>query len=140
MQKVNVFIAIDNISPKPTEKKYGYILECDVKGEAVTREGYGQTYGSYHKAVLMAIADALERFNKKCNITIHTEDDFVLNMMQKNLHRWAENGFLTTKGKSVANNEEWSRVWSLAEKQNIQTKPGAHAYSNWLHGKLRKEI
>ena len=138
MMQTHIYIAVDSCSPRSSEKNYSYILECIVSGEPVTRDGYGQTEGSYHKAVLEALADALERFTKECDITIHSENDFVLNMLTMNLPAWAENGFLTAKGKPVANQEQWMRVHEASKKHVIHTETGRHSYSGWLSGEINR--
>ena len=138
MMKTHVYIAVDSCSTRISKKNYAYILECTVAGEIVTKEGYGQAEGSYHKAVLEAIADALERFTKPCEITIHAENTFILNMFTSYLEKWAENGFLTAKGKPITNREEWIRVHKASAKHEIHTDPGKHAYSKWLAEKMEK--
>lgn len=107
MQQVKIYIETDSSSPKATEKHYGYVLEVMVSGQAVTREGFGKITGTYHQTVLTALAKALDRFNQSCEVCICTEDDFVLNMLERNLAIWAGNEFLTSKRKPVANQQEW---------------------------------
>lgn len=106
MQQVKIYIETDSSSPKATEKHYGYVLEVMVSGQAVTREGFGKITGTYHQTVLTALAKALDRFNQSCEVCICTEDDFVLNMLERNLAIWAGNEFLTSKRKPVANQQE----------------------------------
>ena len=69
---------------------------------------------------------------------ICTEDEFVLNMLERNLAIWAGNEFLTSKKKPVANQEEWMRIWSLSNKHLILTSPGKHEYTGWLQGEIEK--
>ena len=138
MKQTHIYITVDSCSPRTSKKNYGYILECEVSGETVTREGYGQSEGSYHKAVLDALAEALERFTQSCEITIHTENEFVLNMLTLNLAKWSENGFLTAKGRPVANQVEWIRVWEVSKKHAVHVEQGKHSYSGWLNGEIER--
>ena len=138
MFQVKIYITTDSISPKITEKYYGYVLETTVAGEAKTREGFGKITGTYHQTVLRALAEALDRFNQPCEVCICTEDEFVLNMLERNLSIWAENEFLTSKRKPVANREEWMKIWSLSNKHLILTEPGKHEYTGWLQGEIQK--
>lgn len=138
MFETKIYITTDNISPKAAEKYYGYVLECIVSGETRTREGFGKITGTYHKTVLTALAEALNRFNQPCEICIRTEDEFVLSMLKSNLTVWAENGFLNSKGKPVANQAEWMRIWSLSKKHIIRTKPGRHEYTDWIQREIQK--
>lgn len=116
MQQVKIYIETDSSSPKATEKHYGYVLEVMVSGQAVTREGFGKITGTYHQTVLTALAKALDRFNQSCEVCICTEDDFVLNMLERNLAIWAGNEFLTSKRKPVANQQEWMEIWRLSNR------------------------
>lgn len=138
MFQVKIYIATDSSSPKATEKYYGYVLECMVAGGAKTKEGFGRIEGTYHQAVLTAIAEALERFNQSCEVCICTEDEFVINMLERNLSTWAGNEFLTSKRKPVANQKEWMRIWNLSNKHLILTQPGAHEYTGWIQGEIQK--
>lgn len=128
MQQVKIYIETDSSSPKATEKHYGYVLEVMVSGQAVTREGFGKITGTYHQTVLTALAKALDRFNQSCEVCICTEDDFVLNMLERNLAIWAGNEFLTSKRKPVANQQEWMEIWRLSNRHLILTEPGMAEY------------
>ena len=138
MFRVKIYIATDSSSPKVTEKYYGYVLECSVSGEAQTREGFGTITGTYHQAVLTALAEALERFNQSCEVCVCAEDDFVLNMLERNLAVWAGNEFLTSKKKPVANQEEWKKIWELSNRHLILVKPGKSESSGWLQEEIKK--
>ena len=138
MQQVKIYIETDSSSPKATEKHYGYVLEVMVSGQAVTREGFGKITGTYHQTVLTALAKALDRFNQSCEVCICTEDDFVLNMLERNLAIWAGNEFLTSKRKPVANQQEWMEIWRLSNRHLILTEPGKHDYTGWLQGEIEK--
>ena len=138
MQQVKIYIETDSSSPKATEKHYGYVLEVMVSGQAVTREGFGKITGTYHQTVLTALAKALDRFNQSCEVCICTEDDFVLNMLERNLAVGAGNEFLTSKRKPVANQQEWMEIWRLSNRHLILTEPGKHEYTGWLQGEIEK--
>lgn len=63
MRRVDIYIETDSTSPRPHVRKYGYVLECDLRGRPVTREGFGQTEGTYNQSVLIALAEALVRIS-----------------------------------------------------------------------------
>lgn len=138
MFETKIYIEIDSSSPKVTEKCYGYVMECIVAGEPKTREGFGKVTGTYHQAVLTALGEALERFKQPCEICICTEDEFVLNMLERNLSAWVGNEFLNSKGKPVANREEWKKIWLLSNKHLMLTQQGKHEYTGWLQGEIKK--
>lgn len=139
MKKADVFLKTDSVSPKKAEKWYGYVLECKVDGETKTREGFGKIEGTYHQAVLTALIEALERFRESCEVHVHTENEFILNMIDMNLEKWAGNEFQTSRGKPVANREEWIEVWGLSNKQLLITEHGDHEYASWLESAIRRE-
>ena len=137
MKRADIFLKISNNSPKAMERQYGYVLQCEVTGENRTREGFGTATGTYHQVTLKALIEAMERFHETCEICIHSEDTFILNMMECNLESWANNAFQTAKGKPVANREEWIRIWELSKKHLILTEPGEHEYSGWLLSEMK---
>lgn len=87
MRRVDIYIETDSTSPRPHVRKYGYVLECDLRGRPVTREGFGQTEGTYNQSVLIALAEALVRIKQPCEIHIHSGNEFVLNMVDNNLNK-----------------------------------------------------
>lgn len=139
MKRADVFLKTDSVSPKKAEKWYGYVLEYKADGETKTREGFGKIEGTYHQAVLTALIEALERFRESCEVHVHTENEFILNMIDMNLEKWAGNEFQTSRGKPVANREEWIEVWRLSNKQLLITEHGDHEYASWLESAIRRE-
>lgn len=138
MQEVHVYIYAEGMPMKESEKWFGYVLECRVSGQSVTREGFGKVNATHNGAVLTAMVRAMGRLNRTCEVHLHAEDEFVLRMLENRLDVWAGNGFLTAKGKAVANQEEWMELWGLSQKQLILSEPGGHAYSGWLKEEIRK--
>lgn len=138
MQEVHVYIYAEGVPMKESEKWFGYVLECKASGRSVTREGFGKTNATGHGAVLAAAIQAMGRLNQSCEVHLHTEDEFVLHMLENRLDVWAGNGFLTSRGKAVANQGEWMELWGLSQKQLILSEPGGHAYSGWLQEEIRK--
>lgn len=139
MYEVHIYIETDSTLPQTTEKQYAYVLECRTgSGETRTREGFGKMTGTYHQAVLAAVIEAMGRLNQSCEVHLHSEDVFVLSMLEGSLSFWAGNGFLTKRGRQIANREQWQQVWELSEKQLILTEPGSHSYSAWLASEMEK--
>lgn len=138
MQRVDIYIETDSTSPRPQARKYGYVLECELRGRPVTREGFGQTEGTYNQSVLTALTEALARIKQPCEIHIHSGNEFVLNMVDNNLSKWAAGGFLSSCGRPVANREEWERVWNLLRGQLTVTEHGSHAYTGWLRTEMER--
>lgn len=139
MLETHVYIQVSSASPKESEKQYGYVLECEIRGEPRTKEGFGQTIGTFHKATLAAVVEALKRFKQPCKIYIHSENEYVLGSMAGHLGKWAKNDFLNSKGKPVANKEEWQRVWELIQNHEVIPVPGKHSYSEWLLREMKNK-
>lgn len=138
MVEVHLYIEVDSTAVRVSNKWFGYVLECSVHGEPKTREGFGEIEGTYHKAVLTAMVHGIKRINQSCEVHIHTDNTYILRMTEENLEQWAVRDFMTTKGKPVANEEEWRELWSLSQKQLILTEPGKHIYSGWLQAEMAK--
>lgn len=136
--EAKIYIAVDSSSPRKSKKEYVYILECIVSGQPVTEVGFGMVETSYNGAVLEALGEALERFRKQCEITICTENEFVLNMLKRNLQTWAENGYITSKGKPVANKDKWMRVYEAGQGHTFRCEPGRHTYSTWMEAEMER--
>lgn len=139
MFEVHIYVTQDSANTRKSKRSYGYVLECKVGGEPRTVEGFGQTESTYHETSLIAINKALKRLNQSCLVHIHTEDRFVLNMLENNLERWAGNDFKTTKGKPVESETEWRKLWEHQKKQILIPEHGAHQYENWIQGELKNE-
>lgn len=137
--EARIYITTDSRLSRVSLKWYGYVLECMQAGSPRTKEGFGTVTGTYHKATLAALADALQRFHCPCEICVCTEDSFALNMLGNNLAAWAGNGFLTSRGKPVANGAEWERIWEGSRKHILQAEPGPHAYGGWILGEIGRK-
>lgn len=132
MTITHIYIETDSVSNRHSVKQFGYILECE--GIEETKQGFGEHAGTWHAAVLAGIADALERFNYACEIHVHSPDEFVLSMWQKNLAGWKRNDFRKHDGKEIKNRMEWEQLWKSAHKYNhmVICEVGSHSYSRWL--------
>lgn len=138
MFEVHIYITQSSGNTRKSKRSYGYVLECMLKGEPRTVEGFGKVESTFHETNLIAINEALARLNQSCEVHIHTEDKFVLNMMEHNLDRWAVNDFKTSKDKPVESEKHWRRFWDLQKKQMIIPEHGPHSYNDWILGEIRK--
>lgn len=128
MYEVHLYIVTDSASTRKSKKKYKYILECQRKtGGVGTVEGQAEIEDTYNGAILSAISRALGRINQSCRLQIHTENEFILNMFDFYLPKWAAAGFRNSKGKTV--DERWETIWKLTRGHLVETVPGKHKYS-----------
>jgi len=138
MHEVHIYIYADKFPVKEASRWYGYVLECRVADQSRTKEGFGQACTTYHGAVLTAMVKALERLNQTCEVHLHTEDEYVIHMLENRLDIWAGNGFMTAKGHAVANQTEWMQIRNLSQRQLILSELGEHTYTSWLKTEIKK--
>lgn len=138
MKTVNIYIGTDCASTRKSKKSYGFVMECFVRGEARTKETFGESEGTFHRVILEVICKALERMKEPCEIHLYTEDVYVLNMIDNYLEKWKANGFRTSKDKPVKNEDLWQQYHRLAEKHLIKTEYGANQYLNWIKEEIEK--
>lgn len=129
--QVNIYIECDS-SPKESEKRYGYVLQCFTKKGEQTREGFGKRIGTCHNVTLYAIISALERMTQPSEICIYTQNTFITNMFCHYLQGWAEKGFLNSKKEPISNAKEWKKLWEEQRKHEIKIISGKHQFSNWI--------
>lgn len=135
--QVNIYIECDS-SPKESEKRYGYVLQCFTKKGEQTREGFGKKIGTCHNATLYAIIKALERMTKQSEIHIYTQNTFVANMFTHYLADWAENGFKNSRNEPISNAAEWKQIWEACGKHEISITSGKHPFSNWILEEVKR--
>jgi len=111
MYKVDLWIWTDSRSPKEDLKGYAYSIEMKKRsGELHRRTAEKSMPGTWNKVVLAAIAEALERFSANAEVTIHSENRWVLNMLGHQLMTWEGADFWKNPKEKVANEEEWRRI------------------------------
>lgn len=84
------------------------------------------------------MSDALDRLNQSCEVHIHTEDRFVLNMLDTQLEKWAGNNYLNAKGETIKHAELWEEVYVRTRRQLIVAEEGRHSYSERLDTEMKR--
>ena len=140
MYRVDIFADTSSHSLRDAPRAYGCILACkSTGGTPVTLEIFGGCQGTYHHCFLAAIIAALRRMNQPSRIYIHGPNDYVLNMIERNLDTWAGNGFRDFKGKPIKDNDAWKQAWELLRPHKYCIQHGRHEYSDWLTEELKKK-
>lgn len=139
MEKVNIYITANPRSTSISMKKVGFVLECEIKGELHTKEEFWEVEATYHRAQLIAITKALGRMVRSCEVHIHSEDTYLLNMIKYRLTTWAKNGFVSGKGKPIFQKEDWKNLWEKLREHQYFVVPGRHSYSTWMEEKMKGE-
>ena len=75
----------------------------------------------------------MKRLTKESEVHIHTENVYILSMLEKN-------GYMTSKGKPVANADQWKELHSIAENHLLLSEPGKHTYTKWMIERMKKDV
>lgn len=142
MQQVKIYIETDNTSPAKRNRQYAVILECDTAMGPAQKGFFGYRKATYHQIILVAMAEALNKLNRSCEVEIYTRNEFVVNAAERNLDQWRKNGFKNVKGEDIKNKEEWAALAGMKEKHLIRLACGEHQYSGWMLGEMerRKDV
>lgn len=139
--KVDIYIETSSIYQGITDRKCSYVLSVSIRNEEQTKEGFGHLEGTWHQAVLVTLAEALERMTVPCEICIHTRDVYVCSRIAK-LEALAGAGWRDSKGELIKNAEEWQQVYAavhnLPDAHKISGRSGKHSYSEWLKEEMEK--
>lgn len=138
MYKVKIYIMAEPANTRKSKKRYGFLLSCMSRRKEEVRIGGGEIEGTYHAATIQAINEALGRLRQSCEITLYCEDRFVLNMMKHNLGQWAMNGYRTSKGRPVANEDSWRECWRLTRGQKVIVIPGRHEKEDQIRREIKR--
>lgn len=139
--KVNIYIETSSTYQGITDRKCSYVLSVSIRNEERTREGFGHLEGTWHQAVLVTLAEALERMTVPCEICVHTRDAYVCSRIS-NLENLAGSDWKDSKGELIKNAEEWQRIYTavhaLPEAHKLSGKSEKHSYSGWLQEEMEK--
>lgn len=70
-------------------------------------------------AELAAVIDALEATPEGSRVLVCLTSGYVKSNSEEQLPKWSENGFRTTTGKPVKNQDLWTRLHSLMSKRDV---------------------
>lgn len=117
--KVDIYMAGDSRRPDTIERWVGYLIRAG-RGEVT---GTASCVDTFHGSFLPVIVDALDRFIRPAEITMHIEDGWVaacLARMEEGeegdprslLERWQANGWKKSNGSPIDNKDKWQRVYN----------------------------
>lgn len=105
---VDVYVAADDRYPRQRERWAGYLIKM---GEHKRFAAF-PIDETYHMANLIALVEALDRFNRPAEIVIHIQDYWVATMLVKNAETWQFNGWQNKKHEKVKNWQYWQRAYN----------------------------
>ena len=106
--KVHVYVASADANPRQKERWVGYIIRM---GDHKVYDAWNIDE-TYHKSNLIALVEALDRFNRPADILIHIQDVWVATMIEKNAETWQFNGWENRDHKKIKNWEYWQRAYN----------------------------
>ena len=71
---------------------------------------------------LKAVIESLKQLNRKCNIIITTDSNYVKNGITEWIHNWKLNGWKTANKKPVKNKDLWMQLDELSKQHQIKWK------------------
>jgi ribonuclease HI len=84
------------------------------------RELYGgEQLTTNNRMELMAVIQALTALSRPCDVTVHTDSEYVRKGITEWIHGWKQRGWKTADKKPVKNQELWQRLEALAELHSV---------------------
>ncbi len=136
MKEVNLYTMTAFKGLKRQSAKASYILEMKIDGKtpATLQKTLILQSATANEGEIKIICEALARMRESCHISIYTESVYVAaGYNQGWITSWKENHWKTSRGKDVANKEEWIKLDSLLGVHEFNFKVGHdHEYRRWL--------
>lgn len=79
----------------------------------------GESDTTNNRMELMAAIQALETLDRPCRVAVHTDSRYVQQGIAEWLRRWLGNGWRTSDGKAVKNQDLWQRLASAVERHAV---------------------
>ena len=79
----------------------------------------GEQLTTNNRMELMAVIQALTALSRPCNVTIHTDSEYVRKGITEWIHGWKQRGWKTADKKPVKNQELWQRLEALSQLHRI---------------------
>ena len=110
-------------SGNPGPGGWGALLVC--RGTEREISG-GDPATTNNRMELMAVIAGLSALKKPCRVTVHTDSQYVKNGMTTWIKGWKKNGFRTSSGTSVKNEDLWRELDRLSTIHDVTWK--------WIRG------
>jgi ribonuclease HI len=80
----------------------------------------GEPLTTNNRMELTAVIRALEALNRRCEIDLYTDSQYVKNGIETWIHGWKRNGWKTSDKKPVKNAELWRELEALTRRHEIR--------------------
>ena len=79
----------------------------------------GEKVTTNNRMELMAVIEGLKTLNRRCDVTLHVDSQYVKNGAQSWMKGWKRNGWKTADKKPVKNVELWQELDAQLERHQI---------------------
>jgi len=79
----------------------------------------GESSTTNNRMELTAVIEALGALKRTCEVTIHTDSEYVRKGITEWIHGWKQRGWLTADRKPVKNADLWRRLDAMASMHHI---------------------
>lgn len=80
----------------------------------------GEASTTNNRMELTAVIEALASLKRSCDVTLHTDSEYVRKGITEWIHGWKQRGWKTADRKPVKNAELWQRLEALAALHHMQ--------------------
>ena len=141
MQEVNIYLLSDIKGPgRKNTGTYIYVIAMknpEIKGSVKGIKTVNNT--TANQIELMALIEALKRFNRKCSIEIYTDSPYLMAAFNNDwVYGWKANGWKTAAGKEVANRKEWEELVKAVDGYLIRVCELAPVQRNILESEMHR--
>lgn len=140
MKEIYIYLYSTVKSCRGGNGAYTYILETDTsKGNATISKTEIVENVTAHKSVLLALAAALKRIRQPGYLVIYTDSNYVAVNAKESLAKWKKNGWKTTRGDVVKNQEEWEEIEQLIKQHSFEFVVAPwNCYYQWMKEESEK--
>jgi ribonuclease HI len=86
----------------------------------------GEALTTNNRMELTAVIEALSSLKRPCDVTLHTDSEYVRKGITEWIHNWKRRGWVTADRKPVKNAELWQQLDALAQ--------GHRVHWRWVKG------
>ena len=141
MKQVKIYTYSGIKGLKPQDGAAGYLLETDTPAGVKTLHKVMKILcATANQSELIVLIEALKRMREPCSLIIFTESEYVAAGYRNGwVDKWLQSGWMTAKGKEVANRAEWEELDELLSCHEFSFETAkAHEYRMWLKNEVSK--
>ena len=115
MKQVEIFTD-GTCSGNPGPGGYGAVLRCGRSRKEIS--GF-QAHATNNFMELTAAIEALRLLKEPCEVTLYTDSRYLVDGITSYIHRWIENGWVTSDRSPVKNRELWQALHETAQVHQV---------------------